>query len=160
MNQLKKSYSLSDLSDNHERELEGSDEADIVITDPRLKRRKHSPRTPISTSSNLYFSELEIRPDALPKIPTADDISSGYSSGEALHTGQPKLQPREILVRTGSIGARTRPTRVTRSSGIPKSTDVSFFLYVYNVFIYNLGSETVVSESLVRTLFIYSKKNF
>lgn len=130
VNQIKKSYSLSDLSQSRlDRDTESNDETDVVITDPRLKRRKHSPRRHASTSSGIYFSEIDVRHETLAAVQSVEDISSGYSSGEALHMGQPlKLQAREALIRTGSIGpSRSRSVRVTRSN--PKSVtnlEVSF----------------------------------
>ncbi|XP_044257860.1 receptor expression-enhancing protein 1-like isoform X2 [Tribolium madens] len=95
VNQLRKSYSLSDLSDSHDMG-DGHDTTEVVITDPRLLRRRRSP---------LYFPEVD------PRIQHVEDISSGYSSSEGL---LPKP-----LTRTGSI-TRTRPTRVTRSTGLKK----------------------------------------
>lgn len=64
----------------------------------------------------------------LGNIQTVDEISSGYSSGELAHASHPaKIQAREALVRTGSIGSsKLKPTRVTRSTTAPKkSTEVS-----------------------------------
>lgn len=75
----------------------------------------------------MYFSEVDVRSDRIASIQSAEDISSGYSSGEGLYPGQPlKLLAREGLQRTGSL-TRSRTTRVTRSS-VPKkgvSCDVS-----------------------------------
>lgn len=79
----------------------------------------------------MYFSEMDVRKDTIAHIQSAEDISSGYSSGEALY---PKIQAREALVRSGSIGpGRTRVTRVTRSTGIIKKTasiDVSIISWI------------------------------
>lgn len=75
----------------------------------------------------MYFSEVDLRTDRIASIQSAEDISSGYSSGECLYPGQPlKLLSREGLHRTGSL-TRSRTTRVTRSS-VPKKgggSDVS-----------------------------------
>lgn len=121
MNQLKKSYSLSDLSDPSQEDIHDETDSDI-----RLSRRRRSPLRS-STTSAMYFSEVDIRSDRIASIQSAEDISSGYSSGEGLYPGQPlKLLAREGLQRTGSL-TRSRTTRVTRSS-VPKKgggSDVS-----------------------------------
>ncbi|XP_063909430.1 receptor expression-enhancing protein 4-like isoform X3 [Zophobas morio] len=124
VNQLRKSYSLSDLSDPTLDASDGRDTSEVVITDPRLLRRRRSPNRPTSSTASLYFPEVDvIRSDRIQHVQSAEDISSGYSSGEGLYPGQPpKLQAREGLVRTGSL-SRARPTRVTRStSGLKKSS--------------------------------------
>lgn len=125
MNQLKKSYSLSDLTDpGHD---SGHDETDVIITDPRLVRRRRSPHRSSSSTSAIYFSEVDVRTDRIASIQSAEDISSGYSSGEGLYSGQPpKLLAREGLQRTGSL-TRSRTSRVTRSTVLKKSggSDVS-----------------------------------
>nr|CAH7714253.1 unnamed protein product [Callosobruchus chinensis] len=114
VNQLKKSYSLSDLTDPcHD---EQGDVTDLLITDPRLVRRKQrSPHR--SSSTSLYFSEVDVRADRLSAtagvIQSTEDISSGYSSGEGL----PRLLAKEPhLQRTGSVTrSSSRNARVTRS---------------------------------------------
>lgn len=125
VNQLKKSYSLSDLSDPAQEDV--CDENDSV-SEIRLSRRRRSPLRS-STTSALYFSEVDVRSDRIASIQSAEDISSGYSSGEGLYPGHPlKLLPREGLQRTGSL-TRSRTTRVTRAN-VPKKgggSDVSFF---------------------------------
>ncbi|KAJ8952889.1 hypothetical protein NQ318_006505 [Aromia moschata] len=117
VNHLRKSYSLSDLTDvGHDDD--GRDEADdVVITDPRLLRRRRSPHRSSSSASAIYFSEVDVRADRIGSIQSAEDISSGYSSGEGLYSsGQPvKLLAREGLHRTGSL-TRSRTSRVTRST--------------------------------------------
>lgn len=107
---------------------DGRDETDVVITDPRLLRRRRSPGR--AAASSLYFSEVDIiRSERIQHVQSAEDISSGYSSGEALYAGPSLKQP---LVRAGSI-SRPRPTRVTRStSGLKKSSlsEVSTFFWL------------------------------
>lgn len=129
VNQIRKSYSLSDLTQKrHEQETESNDENDAVsLSENRVKRRKNSPTNRRHASTGIYFSELDIRHESLASVQSIEDISSGYSSGEALHMGQPlKLQAREGLVRTSSIGPpRSRSVRVTRSN--QKNSDVSIF---------------------------------
>ncbi|CAH0553824.1 unnamed protein product [Brassicogethes aeneus] len=124
VNQLRKSYSLGDLSDPML--AEGQDEGDVVITDPRLRRRKMSPHRSSSTSSAaLYFSDVDARSDRVGSIRSPDDISSGYSSGENLYaSGHLKVQGREALSRTGSL-TRSRTGRVTRSTVPKKTTSVA-----------------------------------
>ncbi|GJQ74093.1 hypothetical protein Trydic_g19015 [Trypoxylus dichotomus] len=129
VNQIRKSYSLSDLSEQrHEREYEGNEETDS-LAEPRVVRRRHSPRRHSprrhTTTSAIYFSEIDVRHDMLGNIQTVDDISSGYSSGELAHAGHPaRIQAREALVRTGSIGSsKLKPTRITRSTVAKKSTE-------------------------------------
>ncbi|KAJ8920428.1 hypothetical protein NQ315_005296 [Exocentrus adspersus] len=116
VNQLKKSYSLSDLTDPAH-----TDETDVIITDTRLVRRRRSPHRSSSSTSTVYFSEVDVRADRIASIQSAEDISSGYSSGEGLYTaGQPlKLMAREGLQRTGSL-TRSRSSRVTRSAVVKK----------------------------------------
>lgn len=141
VNQIRKSYSLSDLSEQrHEREYEGNEETDS-LAEPRVVRRRHSPRRHSprrhTTTSAIYFSEVDVRHDVLANMQTVDDISSGYSSGDLAHARQvAKIQGREALVRTGSIGSsKVKPTRVTRSTLPKKSTEVSAYgtiiIYTY-----------------------------
>ncbi|XP_015182570.1 PREDICTED: uncharacterized protein LOC107069621 isoform X1 [Polistes dominula] len=123
--QLRKSYSLSDLTggkhvDN--RSLpEPQDETDME-DEPRRRehvgRRGYSPRRTQSSTNRveMYFSEVDVdmiqpRPRepiaSLTNIRSSDDISSGYSSGEALQSHRIASQG-DALVRTSSVGARTR----------------------------------------------------
>ncbi|KAJ8968533.1 hypothetical protein NQ317_003280 [Molorchus minor] len=120
VNQLRRSYSLSDLTDANLDEAHDETD-DVVITDPRLMRRRRSPHRTSSSVSGMYFSEVDVRSDRIASIQSAEDISSGYSSGEGLYPGQPpKLAAREGLHRAGSL-TRSRTTRVTRSTIIRKS---------------------------------------
>lgn len=114
MNQLRKSYSLSDLTVDFEHDQADSSEARLP---PARKKRVH-------LHSEMYFSEVDVRTDGLEHVQSVEDISSGYSSGEAVYLGQvPKLQAREGLGRTGSVGpARSRSMRMTRSTTVPKKT--------------------------------------
>ncbi|XP_046142590.1 receptor expression-enhancing protein 4-like isoform X3 [Osmia bicornis bicornis] len=121
---LKKSYSLSDLTGEKEDENRNTphmhDETDMEV-EPRRRehvgRRSYSPRRTQSSSNRveMYFSEVDVdvrqprsrEPTAsLTNIRSSDDISSGYSSGEALQSTR-TLQG-DSLVRTSSVGARTR----------------------------------------------------
>ncbi|XP_011314753.1 uncharacterized protein [Fopius arisanus] len=126
--QLKKSYSLSDLTGEKEDENRNTsamhDETDMT-GEPRRRehpgRRGYSPRRTQSNCNRveMYFSEVDVdvrqpRPRdpiaSLTNIRSSDDISSGYSSGEAL---QPhRMTPHtESLMRTSSVGARTRSSK-------------------------------------------------
>ncbi|XP_076294447.1 uncharacterized protein LOC143215815 [Lasioglossum baleicum] len=125
---LKKSYSLSDLTGEKEDENRNTshlhDETDIAV-EPRRRehvgRRGYSPRRTQSSSNRveMYFSEVDLykcinvkeptsrEPTAsLTNIRSSDDISSGYSSGEALQST--RSSQGDSLVRTASVGARTR----------------------------------------------------
>ncbi|KAK1130360.1 hypothetical protein K0M31_018493 [Melipona bicolor] len=121
---LKKSYSLSDLTGEKEDENRNTphmhDETDMEV-EPRRRehvgRRGYSPRRTQSSSNRveLYFSEVDVdvrqprsrEPTAsLTNIRSSDDISSGYSSGEALQSS--RTSQGDSLVRTSSVGARTR----------------------------------------------------
>ncbi|XP_076396339.1 uncharacterized protein LOC100882255 [Megachile rotundata] len=121
---LKKSYSLSDLTGEKEDENRNTphmhDETDMEV-EPRRRehvgRRSYSPRRTQSSSNRmeLYFSEVDVdvrqprsrEPTAsLTNIRSSDDISSGYSSGEALQST--RTSQGDSLVRTSSVGARTR----------------------------------------------------
>lgn len=132
MNQLRKSYSLSDLTDG-QFDSGQEESSDVRLPVARKKRVHHH--------SDMYFSEVTVRHDLLEHVQSAEDVSSGYSSGEALYAGQvPKLQAREGLSRTGSIGpTRSRSMRVTRSTTVPKKStpatdsDVSIECHVYPI---------------------------
>ncbi|XP_015112962.1 uncharacterized protein LOC107038395 [Diachasma alloeum] len=126
--QLKKSYSLSDLTGEKEDENRNTsamhDETDMTV-EPRRRehpgRRGYSPRRTQSNCNRveMYFSEVDVdvrqpRPRdpiaSLTNIRSSDDISSGYSSGEALQTH--RMTPHtESLLRTSSVGARTRSSK-------------------------------------------------
>ncbi|XP_076161295.1 uncharacterized protein LOC143143636 isoform X2 [Ptiloglossa arizonensis] len=122
--QLKKSYSLSDLTGEKEDENRNTshmhDETDMEV-EPRRRehvgRRGYSPRRTQSSSNRveMYFSEVDVdvrqpRPreptTSLTNIRSSDDISSGYSSGEALQSN--RSSQGDSLVRTSSVGAKTR----------------------------------------------------
>ncbi|XP_066146509.1 uncharacterized protein [Euwallacea fornicatus] len=135
VSQLKKSYSLSDLSDPSN---SASDEVDdVLVTDPRLIRRRKSGRSPHRSSSassaSVYFSEVDVvnkrvaSGEGVAELRSIEDISSGYSSGEGLYVAhQPlKLQSRDSIAnqRTNSL-TRSRSTRVTRSS-VPKKSSIT-----------------------------------
>ncbi|XP_012267981.2 uncharacterized protein LOC105692965 isoform X1 [Athalia rosae] len=137
--QLKKSYSLSDLTGEKEDENRNTpdtrDEIDMQA-EPRRRenpgRRGYSPRRTQSGSNrvDMYFSEVDVdvrqpRPRepiaSLSNIRSSDDISSGYSSGEALHPSRVGSQV-EPLVRTSSVGARTRPKPRSTTRKVPEDS--------------------------------------
>ncbi|CAB3254594.1 unnamed protein product [Arctia plantaginis] len=119
--QLRKSYSLSDLTECEPREERGSDEADDVLTEPRLVRRggpKSGYRRSASESNSrspMYFPEVDVDVRPRPRsdepdfshIKSSEDISSGYSSADNSAS----------LSRAASLGAaaraRGRSARVT-----------------------------------------------
>ncbi|XP_011068676.1 PREDICTED: uncharacterized protein LOC105154691 isoform X2 [Acromyrmex echinatior] len=124
--QLRKSYSLSDLTGEKEDENRNTPDArdETDMEEPRRRehigRRGYSPRRTQSSSNasrvEMYFSEVDVdvrqpRPRepiaSLTNIRSSDDISSGYSSGEALQSQRTTSQG-DSLVRTSSVGARTR----------------------------------------------------
>ncbi|CAK1555401.1 unnamed protein product [Leptosia nina] len=121
--QLRKSYSLSDLTECEPREEHAADEVDDVLSEPRLLRRAvksaYVTRRSASESNSrqpLYFPEVDVdvrgprprldEPD-FSHIKSTEDISSGYSSADNSAS----------LTRTGSVGAsarsRARTTRTT-----------------------------------------------
>ncbi|KAK0165325.1 hypothetical protein PV328_003846 [Microctonus aethiopoides] len=126
--QLKKSYSLSDLTGEKEDENRNTstmhDETDMIV-EPRRRenpgRRGYSPRRTQSSCNrvDMFFPEVDVdvrQPrhtepiTSLNNIRSSDDISSGYSSGEALQTH--RMTPHtESLLRTSSVGARTRSSK-------------------------------------------------
>ncbi|KAK4882750.1 hypothetical protein RN001_006069 [Aquatica leii] len=120
VNQLRKSYSLSDLinsplNPSHEE----SDETD-TLTETIVTKKKRVHHTS-SASSGIYFSEVDVRHD-LAHVQSTEDIA--YSSGESLYSS--KAQSKEAITRSGSISStRPRTLRVTRSTTVPKTTTAS-----------------------------------
>ncbi|KOC70340.1 Receptor expression-enhancing protein 4 [Habropoda laboriosa] len=129
--QLKKSYSLSDLTGEKEDENRNTphmhDETDMEV-EPRRRehvgRRGYSPRRTQSSNTRveMYFSEVDVdvrQPasreptTSLTNIRSSDDISSGYGSREALQSS--RTSQGDSLVRTSSVGAKTR-ARTARSA--------------------------------------------
>ncbi|XP_058802924.1 uncharacterized protein LOC131670929 isoform X2 [Phymastichus coffea] len=124
--QLRKSYSLSDLVGEKEDENRNVDVIDEVdLEEPRRRerncRRNYSPRRTQSTSDHvgLYFAEVDVDMrksrsrdpvGSLTNIKSSDDISSGYSSGEALQSQKNSING-DHLVRTASVGARNRASK-------------------------------------------------
>ncbi|KAI8421612.1 hypothetical protein MSG28_009622 [Choristoneura fumiferana] len=123
--QIRKSYSLSDLTECDVREERAADEADDVLSEPRAIRRVvkssgYNTRRSASESNSrtpMYFPEVDVdvrgprtartdEPD-FSHIKSTEDISSGYSSADNSAS----------LARTGSVGAggrvRARTTRTT-----------------------------------------------
>ncbi|XP_032454861.1 uncharacterized protein LOC100120566 isoform X2 [Nasonia vitripennis] len=132
--QLRKSYSLSDLTGEKEDENRNHEHLpdEVDLDEPRRRersgRRGYSPRRTQSSSNRMemYFTEvdLDVRQSrsrepvgSLTNIKSSDDISSGYSSGEALQS-QRSSTTSEHLVRTASVGARnrTKPRTTTKKS--------------------------------------------
>ncbi|XP_018358844.1 PREDICTED: uncharacterized protein LOC108758397 isoform X2 [Trachymyrmex cornetzi] len=143
--QLRKSYSLSDLTGEKEDENRNTpdarDEIDMEV-EPRRRdhvgRRGYSPRRTQSSSNasrvEMYFSEVDVdvrqpRPRepiaSLTNIRSSDDISSGYSSGEALQSQRTTSQG-DSLVRTSSVGARTRVKPRSTAKKTPEDRDEDF----------------------------------
>ncbi|XP_065156536.1 uncharacterized protein [Atheta coriaria] len=118
VNQIRKSYSLSDLTDP--RHAAHDDDAISEIDGAPLRKRSPSKKRAAGISTSMYFSEIDVRTEGIVSIQSADDISSGYSSNETLLqlAGQslPKLQQREALARGASM--KVRPTRVTRAAAV------------------------------------------
>ncbi|XP_014488871.1 PREDICTED: uncharacterized protein LOC106752029 isoform X2 [Dinoponera quadriceps] len=140
--QLRKSYSLSDLTGEKEDENRNTpdthDETDMQ--EPRRRehvgRRGYSPRRTQSSSNRveMYFSEVDVdvrqpRPRepiaSLTNIRSSDDISSGYSSGEALQSHR-AISQGDSLVRTSSVGARTRAKPRSTAKKTPEDRDEDF----------------------------------
>lgn len=139
--QLKKSYSLSDLTGGKDTESRGlpdaRDETDMEV-EPRRRehvgRRGYSPRRTQSSTNRveMYFPEVDVdviqqrsrKPiSSLTNIRSSDDISSGYSSGEALQSQHATSQG-DALVRTSSVGAKTR---VKPRSAMKKTPEITNF---------------------------------
>ncbi|XP_072759818.1 uncharacterized protein [Anoplolepis gracilipes] len=143
--QLRKSYSLSDLTGEKEDENRNTPDArdETDMEEPRRRehvgRRGYSPRRTQSSSNaasrvDMYFSEVDVdvrqpRPRepiaSLTNIRSSDDISSGYSSGEALQS-QRIISQGDSLVRTSSVGARTRvkPRSTTKKTPEDRGEDL------------------------------------
>ncbi|CAH2046992.1 unnamed protein product, partial [Iphiclides podalirius] len=124
--QLRKSYSLSDLTECDPREERAADEADDVLAEPRLIRRavksSFAARRSASESNSrqpMYFPEVDVdvrstrssrsdEPD-FSHIKSTEDISSGYSSADN-SAG---------LTRAGSVGAAGRArARTPRAAAV------------------------------------------
>lgn len=136
VNQLKKSYSLGDLSgDSDSRALSHGQSLDAVdhrqiLMEQRMRKRRSPHRSASERAPgkvDLFFPEMDVRPEAqLTHVRSTEDVSSGYSSAEPLCPGvPPKLEPREGLVRTASVGGSTRPrTRTTSRANIAKKVTI------------------------------------
>jgi len=124
VNHIRRSYSLSDLSDdmdlksdlNRNSKLHGdtTDSAD-ALRDPR-----RTPRKAVGSHVDLYFPEMDVDirshphelPVSLSQIRSSEDISSGYSSsgeGQVIEGGNP-------LTRTASVGAARARGRGARTA--------------------------------------------
>lgn len=72
---------------------------------------------------DMFFPEMDVRAGGMTHVRSTEDVSSGYSSAEPLYAGPPKLEAREGLVRTASVGGGTRPrTRTTRATTVKKAS--------------------------------------
>lgn len=139
VNQLRKSYSLSDLTGPSDSQIRDEQSETDGLSELKSSRKKRA--LAASTSSNLYFAEVDVRQD-ISHIKSTEDISSGYSSGEVLYGQVPKLQSREGLVRSGSmVSTRSKSVKMTRSTVVPKrssaltDSDVSKMQYYLSLFI-------------------------
>ncbi|XP_054265529.1 receptor expression-enhancing protein 1 isoform X2 [Macrosteles quadrilineatus] len=146
VNHIRRSYSLSDLSDdmdiksdlnrNSKLHADNIDSADV----PRDSRR--TPRKTVGSHVDLYFPEMDVDirshshelPVSLSQIRSTEDISSGYSSsGE----GQVVMEGGNPLMRTASVGgARTRGRGARNTAPVskkPSLTEVPLWAeYCYN----------------------------
>ncbi|KAG7298753.1 hypothetical protein JYU34_017173 [Plutella xylostella] len=124
--QLRKSYSLSDLTECEPRDERGVDEADDVLAEPHVIRRNvarsgyNTRRSASESTRSLHFPEVDVdvrarvdEPD-LSHIKSSEDISSGYSSAD--NSGS--------LTRAASVG-RTRPRPRTTSVKRPAAAEGS-----------------------------------
>ncbi|KAF5269364.1 hypothetical protein FQA39_LY08756 [Lamprigera yunnana] len=118
VNQLRKSYSLSDLSSSplnpsHEED----DETDSLVETVTVKKKRVHHTT--SASSGIYFSEVDVRQD-MSHVQSTEDLNLGYLSGDNLFSS--KAQSKEGLMRSGSVSStRPRSLRITRSVAVPKT---------------------------------------
>ncbi|XP_037296192.1 uncharacterized protein LOC115440854 isoform X1 [Manduca sexta] len=138
--QLRKSYSLSDLTECSPREERAGDEADDVLAEPRLVRRAahagYSTRRSASESNNrqpMYFPEVDVdvrspRPNRLDEpdfshIKSSEDISSGYSSADnsASLTRTASLGAGAAAARARARSARTTVTAIKRPQAAEES---------------------------------------
>ncbi|KAL7295662.1 hypothetical protein TKK_0011018 [Trichogramma kaykai] len=138
---LKKSYSLSDLTGENEDLNKNTQSLDEVDHDDSQRREKtgrkgFSPRRTqsINNEMDVYFPEVNVEMQksaskesfaSLTNIKSSEDISSGYSSAEALH-----LQSNRGLVisgnrleRTTSVGARVRSKPRSSIKKIPEGEE-------------------------------------
>ncbi|XP_026825520.1 uncharacterized protein LOC105280991 isoform X3 [Ooceraea biroi] len=179
--QLRKSYSLSDLTGEKEDENRNTPDArDETDTEAEPRRREHvgrrgySPRRTQSSSNaprvDMYFSEVDVdvrqqRPRepvaSLTNIRSSDDISSGYSSGEALQS-QRVISQGDSLVRTSSVGARTRtkPRSTTKKTPEDRSEDFDRIDFPFPENISLPSSLNVLTpEQAVELLLLFSQSN-
>lgn len=103
-------------------------EVDVDVRQPR-------PREPITsltyvprTASEERIASLTLNNESFHvifhrNIRSSDDISSGYSSGEALQTQRTTSQG-DSLVRTSSVGARTRAKPRTTTKKMPEVSPI------------------------------------
>ncbi|XP_026749151.1 uncharacterized protein LOC113509922 isoform X2 [Galleria mellonella] len=164
--QLRKSYSLSDLTECEPREERGADEADDVMTEPRLIKRSaksgFTTRRSASESNSrspMYFPEVDVdvrstrssrsdEPD-FSHIKSSEDISSGYSSadnsGALSRAGSLSGRGRRPAVRTTTI---KRPQAAEESEVIIEEPhDDDTFEYANMPPLFNIPSPLYLSHS-------------
>ncbi|KYN34941.1 Receptor expression-enhancing protein 1 [Trachymyrmex septentrionalis] len=176
--QLRKSYSLSDLTGEKEDENRNTpdarDEIDMEV-EPRRRenigRRGYSPRRTQSSSNasrvEMYFSEVDVdvrqpRPRepiaSLTNIRSSDDISSGYSSGEALQSQRTTSQG-DSLVRTSSVGARTRVKPRSTAKKTPEDRGEDFDRTPFENVSLPSSLNVLTPEQAVELLLLLSQSN-
>ncbi|XP_014220218.1 nucleolar and coiled-body phosphoprotein 1-like isoform X2 [Trichogramma pretiosum] len=138
---LKKSYSLSDLTGENEDLNKNTQSHDEVDHDDSQRREKtgckgFSPRRTqsINNEMDMYFPEVNVEMQkstskeslaSLTNIKSSEDISSGYSSAEALHlqSNRGLVSSGNRLERTTSVGARVRSKPRSSIKKIPEGEE-------------------------------------
>lgn len=133
-------------------------EVDVEVRQPR-------PREPIASLTYVvpspdFLSNVDVSISLITNIFTAhrnirssDDISSGYSSGEALQT-QRTITQGDSLVRTSSVGARTRAKPRSTTKKTPEvSSDRVAHLKSYELNIRGLCPRKKIAHIVSRCTF-------
>nr|XP_018903098.1 PREDICTED: receptor expression-enhancing protein 2 isoform X2 [Bemisia tabaci] len=129
MSQLKRSYSLGDISDTNdapERLISRGDSVDSGSVSARRPIKKSN----AGSQANLYFPAMDVDVNSVhvpesdvlvsKQIQSVDDISSGYCSTDSVFPAESELQSNSPLTRTGSLGSSRIRTRAL--SGASKRT--------------------------------------